>query len=354
MLRSINKNFSRKEHLCHAAPERTPTPITRCRTLRAGTRVTVIGGYIGSGKTTLIRHLLLDAGGRRLAALVQDPSALQLPKPMIAYWDAEITGLTNGNAYCSVMQGPSTALHDLIHRVGPPDHVLLETRADESLSAALRYVEEMGLALDGLIVVADAERLPALATSSIHQLHILRQVHQADLVILNKIDLLTPDQLARTRAWLAGAAPGVRRIETEHAAAPTPLLIGAPPEETPTSDTWRDCDAWCFESTRALDRDALHAVLRSLPEGIIRAEGTVHLADEPGVPHTLQHIGRRSIFKREVEGSVPWPQTKIILSGLRNSGCAQTLEKALCHAAAPGYASLRALSTPPTDNAKWA
>ena len=134
---------------------------------------------------------------------------------MIAYWDAEITSLTNGNTYCSVTQGPSTALHDLIHRVGPPDHILLETRADENLFATLRYVQEMGLALDGLIVVADAERLPALATSSIDQLHILRQIHQADLVILNKMDLLTPDQLAQTRAWLAGAAPDARWIETD-------------------------------------------------------------------------------------------------------------------------------------------
>ena len=83
-------------------------------------------------------------------------------------------------------------------------------------------------------------------------------------------------------------------------------------------------------------------------------QGAVHLTDEPGVPHILQHIGRRSIFKREFEGSVPWPQTKIILSGLRDSVCAQTLEKVLCHALAPGYASLRALSAPSIDEARMA
>ncbi len=322
------------------------------KTLRPGTRVTIIGGYIGSGKTTLIQHLLLGAAGRRIAALVQDATTLQIPSAMIAYWDAEITGLTNGNSYCSVSQGPSTALHDLIHRVGPPDHILLETRADENLFATLRYVEEMGLTLDALLVLADAERLRALATASVNQHQIMRQIHQADLVLLNKVDLQTPDQLAQTRAWLASVALEARHIETVYAAAPISLLLGAPcTAEKPSPDAWRDCDAWCFESRRALDRDALRATLRSLPAGIIRGDGFVHLTDEPGSPHMLQHIGRRTVFKRELESIAPGPQTKITLLGLRNRVDAQALEKTLCDAPGPAYTSLRALFSPPTGTA---
>jgi G3E family GTPase len=318
--------------------------------LRPETPVTVIGGHLSSGKTTLMRHLLLGVNGRRLAALVQDPTALQFPQELIAYSNAEITGLTNGNAYCTMTQGLSTALHDLIQHVGAPDHILLETRADENLFATLRYIQEMDLALDGLIVVTDAERLPALATASVYQHHISRQLHQADLILLNKVDRLTPDQLAQTRAWLAGVAPEARWVETVHAAVPVSLLLGAPVSPSPARDAWRDCDVWCFESKHALDRDALRAGLRSLPAGIIRGAGTVYLADEPGVPHALQYIGRRAVFKREINGNASCSQTKIFLSGIRNGVNTQMLETALRGAMPTGYTSLRALSTASGDD----
>jgi len=263
--------------------------------------VTVIGGYLGAGKTTLVNHLLRQAAGRRLAVLVNDFGALPIDAALIEGRDGEVLSLAGGCVCCSYGSDLVGALLDLPSRVLGIDHVLLETSGvalPGAVAATLSLLA--GYRLDAVVVLADAETTATRATDLYMADTIVRQFAAADLVLLNKIDLASAAALDAARRTIAEAAPRARIVEVARSAAPIDVVLGmarAPAAPSVALSTPGHVDAatlydWLrVEVPPGEDLAGLAERLVDPTLGILRAKGL--LADRTGRPHALHIVGAR-------------------------------------------------------------
>jgi len=279
--------------------------------------VTVIGGYLGAGKTTLVNHILRNAGGRRLAVLVNDFGDLPIDADLIESTDDDVISIAGGCICCSFGSDLLAALMRLAERRPAPDHVVIEASGvalPGSVAAALTLLTRF--VLDGVVVIADAETVRARAADRYLADTILRQLADADLVILNKIDLAPAAQRPMLHAWLAEHAPRATVVDAVQAALPTEIALGLdaqaarpgatthavarafaptpggtiaplPPPAAPT-ERYRSAS---YEIAQALDLRALADALVQPQLGVIRAKGLLRDAD--GAIKNLQIVGRR-------------------------------------------------------------
>src|ERR1700734_2577756 len=198
------------------------------------TPVTLIGGYLGAGKTTLVNHLLRTAGGRRLAVLVNEFGALPIDADLIVARDDNLISISGGCICCSFGSDLVAALIDLKQRGNAIDHLLIETSGvalPESIVQSLALLP--GLVLDGVIVLADAETIEARGGDRYMSDTVLGQLAHADIVLLNKTDLVSQERADTILKWLAATVPGARVLPVRNANTPLDVIIGQ--NHAPTS-----------------------------------------------------------------------------------------------------------------------
>jgi cobalamin biosynthesis protein CobW len=195
---------------------------------------TVITGFLGAGKTTLVRHVLAHAAGRRIAILVNEFGALGIDGEVLRSCGIpgcdDVVELANGCLCCTVADEFLPAMQALLDRPNPPEHILIETSGLALPKPLLKAFGWPGIrsrvTVDGVITVVDG---PAVAAgrfaddpeavaaqraaddqldhdNPLSEVY-LDQVQCADLVILNKADLLDAATLARLRQEVAASLP---------------------------------------------------------------------------------------------------------------------------------------------------
>lgn len=194
--------------------------------------LTLITGYLGAGKTTLVNALLRDPAAGRIAVVVNEFGEVGLDHDLIVESSEETVLLASGCMCCAVRGDLSEALEGLVARrargeldfgriviettgladPGPILHTLIMTPA---LGAALR--------LDGVVTVCDAANGPATLDRGFES---VQQVAMADVLVLSKTDLVTPAGAAAFRARLAALAPGARMVIAERGTVPPAALFG--------------------------------------------------------------------------------------------------------------------------------
>ncbi|MCA9550997.1 MAG: GTP-binding protein [Myxococcales bacterium] len=260
--------------------------------------VTVVGGFLGAGKTTLLNHLLATLRGRRVAVLVNDFGALDVDAAQVERVEGDVISLKGGCMCCAIRDSAVSAVLALAERAEPPEHVVVEASGVSDVAAlrdTFRALERhQSVRLDGLVTVVDAEafdpRDPELGL-------LLRcQVMAADLVVLNKQDLVGAARLDAVRAEVTALAPEARIAVTTQARLPPALLVGgALREASPVAPV--DAEA-LFESV-SLELEApapgraLVAALATLPGDVYRSKGFVRLAERPEDRVLVQTVGRR-------------------------------------------------------------
>lgn len=263
--------------------------------------LTVIGGYLGAGKTTLLNRMLTEDHGRRLAVIVNDFGALNVDASLIADHDGDTIALTNGCVCCSAVDGTTEAIARFLRSAEPFDHIVIEASGVAEPGKVARNTAGFRLPLDGVIVLADAEQLLDQAANRYVGRSVLAQLRQADLIVLNKLDLAAPQRLAQTRALLAKHAPDVPVIETAQARLPHDVVFGARGDALPAPragaapegpDHAGDHIATLLECN-PVSRAAFEALAEREFAQAIRAKGHVALTDTPEVRHLFQKVGRR-------------------------------------------------------------
>ncbi len=188
--------------------------------------VTVIGGYLGSGKTTLVNHLLRNANGKRLAVMVNEFGELPIDEDLIEASSDDIISLTGGCVCCSYGSDLIEAMHALSQLNPAPDNVLLETSGvalPGSIAGTISLLP--GFSLDGVVVLADAEKVVELAADKYMSDTIERQLKDADLVLLNKIDLASSKKCTELRKWIPSMATNARVIEVLRSVVPPEVVL---------------------------------------------------------------------------------------------------------------------------------
>jgi G3E family GTPase len=168
---------------------------------------TVIGGFLGAGKTTLLNQLLRDAGERRLAVLVNDFGALNIDAALVQARAGAMVRLENGCVCCSVGGDFIAALALLRDGPDPPEHVVVEASGVADPGAIVVLGDMPGYRRDAAVVVADAETVRARAEHEATRHQVIGQLRAADLLVLNKTDLVSRAALEATRAWLRAGRP---------------------------------------------------------------------------------------------------------------------------------------------------
>ena len=221
--------------------------------------VTIVTGFLGAGKTTLLRHMLGHADGRRIAVIVNEFGELGIDGEILKQCsigcseeeaNRRIFELANGCLCCTVQEEFFPVMRELVARRGDLDHILIETSGlalPKPLVQAFNWPEiRNACTVDAVITVVDS---PAVAAgtfaafpeqvdaqrkldpnldheSPLHELF-ADQLASADLVILNKADLLDADALAAVRAEVAEELPpAVKIIEAHGGELPLDVLLG--------------------------------------------------------------------------------------------------------------------------------
>jgi G3E family GTPase len=307
-------------------------------------RLTVIGGFLGAGKTTLLNRLLRDAGDRRLAVLVNDFGAINIDAELVQSRDGEVVSLKNGCICCGVGGDFIGELALLRDRPEPPEHVVVEASGVADPAAIVVLGDMPGYRRDAAVVVADAETVRERAEDAVTGHQILGQLRAADLLVLNKTDLVAPARLAETHAWLrAIAGPSTAIVETAFGVLPVDVVLGARPAPDRLVDAPQDdqdhadhehdhhpaFETWSWSGAAAISGAGLVEELKALPDGIVRAKGLLHLREDAAHRYVLQVVGRRF----SIEADRPWgdaaPASQLVVIGLPGSVDADALAAAL-------------------------
>lgn len=261
--------------------------------------VTVIAGYLGAGKTTLVNHLLRHADGMRLAVMVNEFGALPIDADLIESEDDGVIAIAGGCICCSYGSDLMDAMMALAERTPRPDHVLIETSGvalPGPVAASLSLLS--GFLHDGTVILADAETVRAHGNDRYLADTIVRQLADADIVVLNKADLVDGEALAATEAWVRSVAPRTSIVATRNGALPISVVLGARLEPQPGAGLSLGGLGSPVYATRTFDAPAhcdaatLAAALTDPTLGILRAKGFVR--DGDGRRVTIQIVGSRS------------------------------------------------------------
>jgi len=217
---------------------------------------TVITGFLGVGKTTLVQHLLANAGGKRLALIINEFGDLGVDGDIVKGCgienceDDDVVELSNGCICCTVAEDFIPAMEKLINRADPPDHIVIETSGlalPQPLVQAFNWPEIRNrVTVDGVITVVDSAAVQAGRFAHNEALIAAQrqgddmldhetplselfddQLACADMIILNKTDLLSADEATALEAKLKGEArAGVQFVKATMGAVSPATLLG--------------------------------------------------------------------------------------------------------------------------------
>jgi G3E family GTPase len=291
--------------------------------------VTVVAGYLGAGKTTLINELLALKHGRRLAVLVNDFGAVNIDAALIAEHRGRTISLTNGCVCCSIADELGDALDEVLALEPVPDQIVIEASGVADPVNVAAYGQGWpGCRLDAVIVVADAETIRARADDQFVGELVVRQLRRADIVLATKCDLLPADELPAAIAWLAEQSPGTptvphRRgqldarllLETDRAIErTTPVPVNGVPDRADTA-----FESAVIELDSPVDRARVEAALRDWPEAVLRVKGIARFDDDANGFHIIQRVGHRWTIE-EAPSSVDASHTgKLVVLGRRGT-----------------------------------
>lgn len=190
--------------------------------------VTVLTGYLGAGKTTLLNRILSEQHGKKYAVIVNEFGEIGIDNALVVGADEEIFEMNNGCICCTVRGDLIRILGGLMKRAAGFDGILVETTglADPAPVAQTFFVDpEVAAfaALDSIVTVVDARHLPLRLKDSKEA---EEQIAFADIILLNKTDLVTADELRIIERAIRKINAYARIIRTERCAVPLDQVLG--------------------------------------------------------------------------------------------------------------------------------
>ncbi len=257
--------------------------------------VTVIGGFLGAGKTTFVNHLLA-AGGPRTAVLVNDFGEINVDATLIQGHDGTTMTLTNGCICCSIGTSFIETMCQVLDAEVPFERIVIEASGvgDPWKIAEIALIEPT-LRLDRVIVLADASRISALLGDARVGATVRSQFDRCDVVLLSKTDLVDAATLAAARAAVLTLRPGMQMIETARDSLPSLSALDAPAQasafraDSPASDHGETFRSFAYRRDGAFDRARIAGAVAALPPELLRLKGSCRLDGEDS-PQVFQMV----------------------------------------------------------------
>ncbi|MCS6849244.1 MAG: GTP-binding protein [Anaerolineae bacterium] len=272
----------------------------------------VVTGFLGAGKTTLLRRLVHSdfAAARRIAFIVNDLAEVDVDGRLLESEvgvGGTVIRLSSGCICCTIRGEFEAAVHQIIE-AHQPDMLVVESSGVTNPQAVLHGLHHPRLRLDSVITVIDAERFLEYMRYSAA---VETQVYMADFVLLNKRELVTPEQLAQVEAQVRRFNRKCAIIPTSYADVPPQVLFGAhaahaerdlaaPDDHAGAHDHLRrdEIESVTLPAPDLLDEGKLADFLRSeAVRDVYRAKGFVQMAGDAG-PSLFNFVPRRFGLER--------------------------------------------------------
>lgn len=287
-----------------------------------------VGGYLGSGKTTLVNHVLGRSAGARIVVLVNDFGAVNVDADLVRSRSEDTIELENGCVCCSLQDGMATAVRRIRAMTPAPDLVLVEVSGVGDPAAVASWGDHPGFRRGPVVVCADVEQVRRRASDRWVGDTVRRQLAGGDLLLLTKTDLVDDEATARVRAWLAGLVPAPVHTERELvldllvATVRTEEPAPVPPAASAGSghDAAAEHQEWTIEGGSPVDVAELERALGDLPDSVVRAKGVLRSQAHPSRRTVLQLVGDRV----SIDDDGPWhgdaPSRLVVIASRRPDG----------------------------------
>ncbi len=279
--------------------------------------VLLVTGFLGAGKTTAVNHLLANAEGRRIAAVVNDFGAINIDAELIEGAADGVVSLANGCICCSLEGDLLRTLAGLLRRAPRPEAIVIETSGVADPADVVRNLMDPVIwreaPLETVLCVVDAAR-PAEALGD----PLLRaQVRAADVVALSKVDLADAAALDGVRAAVRAIKPGAVVVEAEQGRIPSVLLW---PEDAERAPVVREVgrrgvvadrfEAVSWVSERPISLPRLQAAIGRLAPRLARAKGLFET--EEGRRLVFQLAGGRATLAAAGPAAAGTPRARLV------------------------------------------
>jgi G3E family GTPase len=278
-------------------------------------------GFLGAGKTTVVNHILAEAGGRRIAAVVNDFGAINIDAELIAGATDGVVNLANGCICCTLEGDLLRTLANLLRRQPRPEAIVIETSGVADPADIVRNLMDpvvlRDVPLETVLCVVDASAsAEALADPLLRA-----QLRMADVVALTKTDLAGEAGLQHARAAVAAVRPAATVVEAPHGRVPLPLVLPEDPARLPLPrDPGRrmphadrfETLSWTAEAPLSLPR--LQAAIGRLAPRLARAKGIFETVEQPGRRYLFQLAGGRATLApmRDATPDAALPRARIV------------------------------------------
>jgi G3E family GTPase len=280
--------------------------------------ILLVTGFLGAGKTTLVNHVLANAGGRRIAAVVNDFGAINIDAELIAGASDGVVSLANGCICCSLEGDLLRTLATILRRDPRPDSIVIETSGVADPGDIVRNLMDPVIwreaPLETVLCVVDATGTGALDDTLLRS-----QVRAADVVVLSRIDLASVAQTDRVRGILARINLKAVVVEGVQGQVPLELLFPAVPDAPralrdpgrprPISDRF---NATNWTSDRPISLARLQAAIGRLAPKLARAKGLFECVEHPGRQLLVQFAGGRATIAPAGVPVAELPRVRIV------------------------------------------
>ena len=262
--------------------------------------VTVVGGYLGAGKTTLINHILRNSG-QRIAVLVNEFGELAIDEDLIEAQEDGLISISGGCICCSFGNNLIGALIKLKDTYPRFDQIIIETSGvalPSSVSSGFQLIGEFEQ--HGILIVVDAEKIIGNSENKYVGDTIDRQIADADLILLNKCDLVNIEEMMKVKKWLMVKNSKAKVFPTKNAEVPVEIALVQFEQKDCRNPNFEHADT-LFE-TRVLkvehvvDEYFFAETLVASSDRLVRAKG--YFQTKSRKIYLLQIIGARYVLKR--------------------------------------------------------
>jgi G3E family GTPase len=263
--------------------------------------VTIVTGFLGSGKTTLVNHILAHPTGLKIAVMVNEIGDIAIDNELIIGAGADMVELANGCICCSINNDLVDAIFRVLQREPRVDYLIVETTGiADPLPVGLTFLRSEfreAVRVDAIVALADAE---SFSLDLFDSKAALNQLRYADFVLLNKCDLVGSEKAEAVEEKIRRIAEGARIVRTSRAQIPLPLIVGAEVfrpdrhlhESSHDHIAADGFDAVSFASDQTFSADGFQAFLEQLPANVFRAKGVLSIEGSDR-RHLFHLVGRR-------------------------------------------------------------